>query len=130
MEKPDSLQILKSSKRILLIDWRDKNLPLSLLNAGFEVFSYSPDKYSKAICESGAVAFEKIEGTPDGVDIVNVFRPESELEGIVARHVLPLGAKTVWLHPPVVTQHAKELESAYHITVIQRENITDVVSLM
>lgn len=128
MEKPDSLQILKASKRILLIDWPDKNLPLGLLNAGFEAFSYSPDKYSKAICEGDSVVFEKIGGKPDGIDIVNVFRPESELEGVIAKHVLPLGAKVVWLHPPVTSPKAEELESAHHITIIQGENILDVAS--
>jgi predicted CoA-binding protein len=128
MEKPDSLQILKVSKRILLIDWPDKSLPLGLLNAGLEVFSYSPDNYSKATCEVDSVLFEKIDGKPDAVDIVNVFRPESELEGIIARHVLGLGATIVWLHPPVTTQHAMELESANHITIIQGENILDVAT--
>ncbi len=103
----------------MLIDWPDKNLPLGLLNAGFEVFSYSPDKYSKAACDGDTVVFEKVEGKPDAVDIVNVFRPESELEGIIARHVLPLGAKIVWLHPPVTNQNVKELESLYHINIIQ-----------
>jgi predicted CoA-binding protein len=130
MKKPDSLQLLKTSKRILLIDWPDKNLPLGLLNAGFEVFSYSPDNYSRAICEGDTVIFEKIGRKPDAIDTVNVFRPEAELAGIITQHVLPAGIKTVWLHPPVTISNAEELESTYHLTIIQGENILDVASQM
>lgn len=130
MTRSNSLQILKASKRILLVDWPDKKLPIELINAGFEVFSYSPDNYSKAVCEDDSVTFEKIDGNPDAVDIVNVFHPESELEGIIEKRVLPLGAKIVWLHPPVTTQTANDLESRHHITIIQGENILDVASQM
>jgi predicted CoA-binding protein len=128
MEKPDLLKILKASKRILLIDWPDKKLPLGLLSAGFEVFSYSPDNYSRALCEGDSVVFEKIGGKPDAIDIVNVFRPESELEGIITKHVMPVGAGVVWLHPPVTIQNAVELESEHHISIIQGDNVLDVAS--
>ena len=114
MKKPDSLKILKASKRILLIDWPDKKLPLGLLNARFEVFSYSPDNYSRALCKGDSVVFEKIDGKPDAIDIVNVFRPESELEGIITKHIMPVVAGVVWLHPPVTIQNAVELESEHH----------------
>ena len=128
MEKPDLLQILKSSKRILLVDWPDKSLPQALLNAGFAVFTYSPEKYSQAAIENGAVVFDQIGDDPAPIDIVNIFRPETEHDAIIEKRVLPLGAKVVWLHPPVTSPKVDELTSKYRITIIQGENIADTAS--
>ena|ERR1700744_5279445 len=122
------IQLLKNSRTILLIDWPDISVPLSLLKAGFKVISYSPDGYSRPRLVEGAgnkekIVFENIDTAPDSVDIVNIFRPEEEHEEITASHVLPLNAKAIWLHPPVVSSKTAELAAQYGLIFIEGRNI-------
>jgi len=124
----DPFQILKNAKTILLVDWPDIGLPMAVLNAGFEVLSYSPDQYSKAEVKDGKVVFNQIEGRPGQVDVVNIFRPEAEYDEIIKKHVLPLGAKTVWLHPPVTLKFKNELAEKYGIEFVEGVNIADVAA--
>ena len=65
----DPLQILKTSKSILLVDWPNPNLPRTLLKSGFAVYCYSPNQYTRA---------EIMPYAPAGVDIKNIFKPEME----------------------------------------------------
>ena len=44
----DPVQILKMSGNILLIDWPNPGLPRTLLEAGFAVYCYSPNQYTKS----------------------------------------------------------------------------------
>ena len=100
-------QILKNAQNILLVDWPNVDLPISLLKAGFTVFSYAPDNYSIAAIKTedgkDKLMFKALAGQPHEVDIVNIFRPENEHEEIISRHVLPLKAKIIWLQPPVTS---------------------------
>ncbi|MDO3628460.1 VOC family protein [Mucilaginibacter sp. BT774] len=141
-------QILKAAKSILLVDWPSANLPYALLKAGFIVFSYSPDKYSEAklrrekprnteglsifpVTDDGEefyASFEKLDGFPGTVDIVHIYRPEAELPGIVEKHVLPLGAKAIWLYPPQTSELARGLAAQHCLELVQGVNIVDMVS--
>lgn len=123
----DPLRILKNAKTILLVDWPNPGLPRTLLHAGFAVFCYSPDKYTRAEILPGDPAdinvknifppdkqgdeswlvFRPIPGKPPNVDIVYVYRPEEELPGIIEDHALPLGAKSVWCDPPGMSETAR-----------------------
>src|SRR5262245_57742983 len=116
----DPKQILEAAQAILLVDWPNPGVPRALLRAGFTVFSYSPGRYSTAEVvaelprdvdrenvfppgnehDRGYLVFRPLAGRPDAVDIVNVYRPVEELPWIVLNHVLPLGAKTLWLQSP------------------------------
>jgi hypothetical protein len=146
--EPDPRQILKSAKNILLIDWPDPGVPRALLNAGFTVFGYSPDSYSRAQVvdglpqgfdeknsfparskeEKGHLIFQKLDYSPDAIDIVNVYRPEQELPGIITNRVLPLGAKVLWLHPPVTSARAKDIATENDIVFIEGINIAEIAS--
>src|ERR1043166_100032 len=96
MQLADPKQILRSAKSILLVDWASRDVPLSLGQAGFEVFCASPGRYSVVeLGEDNCVFFHQLEKNPAHVDIVNVFRPENEHEEIVARYVIPLEAKVL-----------------------------------
>lgn len=108
------IRILKKARTILLVDWPNIDVPLSLLKAGFTVIGYAPDSYSIAMLETSPdgkekLIFKKLDKQPAGVDIVNIFRPEEEHEEIIARHALPLNAKAVWLHPPVTSANTAVL---------------------
>src|SRR5258708_703240 len=138
INNPDPAQILKTAKTILLVDWPNPGVPGALLKAGLTVFGYSPGRYSVAkwvaekpddiegqsifpLQDNGYVVFRKLEDRPDSVDIVNVYRPELELEGIVINQVLPLGAKVLWLHPPLTSAWAGAF-AAEHSFILIKEN--------
>src|SRR5262245_47710161 len=112
----DPNQILRSAKSILLVDWSSPNVPRTLVEAGFTVFCASPGRHSVTEIlsappegidsndiippkqdENGYLVFRRLNDSPSHVDIVNIFRPENEHEGIITNHVIPLGAKTLWL---------------------------------
>jgi uncharacterized protein len=53
------------------------------------------------------------------VDVVNVFRPPEEAEGI-AREAIAIGAKTLWFQPGTHTDEAVGLARAAGLTVVAR----------
>lgn len=118
---------LKNAKTILLVDWPDKSVPMALLKAGFMVIGYSPDKYTlisyKTDYAEDKLVFSDLEYTPGEVEIVNIFRPEDEHAAIIAKHVIPLKAKAVWLHPPVTSESTRVQVSKLGLQFIQGYNI-------
>ncbi|HEY4324516.1 MAG TPA: CoA-binding protein [Mucilaginibacter sp.] len=143
--KRDPPQILKSAKNILLVDWPDQGVPRALINAGFTVFSFSPGSYSEAKIiadppddqkdfsprnhkENGYLIFQNLTGSPDFVDIVNIYRPEEEHQSIIENHVIPLNAKAVWLHPPITSAHTAAIASEKGLVFIEGVNIVEVAS--
>jgi len=112
----DGEETLKSAKIVLLVDWPNPAVPRALVEAGLEVFGYSPAGYSKAAIvevppvdakaksvfapeanEKGYLYFRRLDGAPERVDVVAIYRPAEELPRILEEHVLPLKAKAVWL---------------------------------
>jgi predicted CoA-binding protein len=130
--KPNPAEMLKTANSILLVDWPDKGVPLALLKAGFQVFCYSPDGYTMAEMVANnhkpQLFFRPIDNPPTSIDIVNVYRPEEELPGIIKNHFLPLGAKVLWLHPPLISELAKELALTYGLVLIQGFDIAEIAS--
>jgi len=121
--------ILKEYNTILLIDWADVSIPFSLVKAGFSVFSYSPGQYSNALIENGKPVFKRSDRTPDAVDIVYVYRPEAEHPDIIKTHVLPLHAKVLWLHPPIISAKTAELASQIGLIFIQGIDIMTTLDI-
>jgi predicted CoA-binding protein len=120
-------QILENAKAILLVDWPNPEVPRSLLKAGFTVFGYSPDRYSAIeLGDNENLVFRQLDKQPDSVDIVNVYRPEGEHAGIISSRVLPLKAKVLWLHPPVVSAATAALAAEYGIVFVEGIDIADV----
>ena len=94
----DPKQILSSAKSVLLVDWSSTTIPRTLVEAGFTVFTASPGRYSIVELVSDPpdgrdLVFRRLTDRPSHVDIVNVYRPENEHEGIDANHEVPHGAK-------------------------------------
>jgi predicted CoA-binding protein len=119
--------ILKAAKIILLVDWPDAGVARALVNAGFTVYSYSPDYYAEAKKNGeGRLDFYKIDNKPAFVDIVNIFRPEAEIDGIFEKHVLPLHAKTVWMQPPLNSAAGKKLAAENHLQFVEGVAIADI----
>jgi predicted CoA-binding protein len=105
----DPNDMLRSANSILLVDWASPSVPRTLVVAGFNVFCASPGRYSvvEVVPESpqgvdssdiippqpgeqGYLVFRRLNERPAKIDIINVYRPESEHTGIVANQVVPL----------------------------------------
>jgi predicted CoA-binding protein len=119
---------IKDVKAILLVDWADESIPRSLAEAGFRVFSYSPDKYSEAAIDNGKLVFNRLTQSPEAVDVVYVYRPEAEHGAIIEKHVLPLKAKTLWLHPPVQSASTAALAASKGLIFIEGVDIRDAIT--
>jgi predicted CoA-binding protein len=76
--------------------------------------------------ETGYLVFRKLVGQPDSVDIVNVYRPAEEHAGIVASIVVPLGAKVLWLQPPVTSAEAPDLAKAHGLAFVEGTDIAEL----
>lgn len=139
-QHPNPIETLRRARTILLVDWPDQSVPRKLINTGFTVFGFSPNGYTSARLiadpkadqrqfpprkdEQGYLVFEKLEDSPFEVDIVNVFRPDDELEKIVQKQVIPLKAKTLWLHPPLTSRQAGLIASEHGIAFIEGTDIS------
>lgn len=139
---PNPREILRSAHRILLIDWPNAGVPRALVNAGFAVFCASPGRYSAVevvskppddieSCdvlapqedEQGYLMFRRLNERPSSIDIVHVYRPESEHAVIVANQVVPLGAKVLWLHPSVGFGTARQLAHDHGLDLVEGVDI-------
>jgi hypothetical protein len=139
--------ILKNSSRILLIDWPNPTVPRRLVNAGFSVFCYSPDQFSIAQIvreypndvnqknifppsniQDGYLVLRQIDSSPGSIDIVNIYRPEEEHADIIANHVIPLGAKVIWLQPPVMSENTRLLAEKNNLVLIEGVDIAEAAS--
>jgi predicted CoA-binding protein len=119
-------EILGTARNILLIDWPHADVPRTLLEEGFTVFCYSPGRYTRAEIENGHLVFRELDSIPGPVDIVNVYRPEQEHADIISNHVLPLGAKVLWLHPPITSEKTCSLAVEHGLTFVEGISITEV----
>jgi predicted CoA-binding protein len=140
----DPRRILISARSILLVDWPQPGHPRALLLAGFSVFGFSPAGYSAAKIvaeapaqiegsvfppargETGFLIFRKLDEPPTHVDIVNVYRPAAELPGIVQQHAVPLGAKTLWLQPPITSVEGRRLAAEHGMQFVEGVDIAAV----
>ena len=75
-----------------------------LIEAGYDVIPVHP----KATEILGRAAYATLADIPVPVDIVDMFRPAEEAEGI-ARQAVEIGAKTLWLQLGISSAQAREL---------------------
>jgi hypothetical protein len=73
--------------------------------------------------EKGYLVFRRLTDRPSHADIVNVYRPENEHEGIVANHLVPLGAKVLWLQPSVGSATARQLAVEHGFELVEGVDI-------
>lgn len=137
--------VLERSKVILLIDWPSPEVPRALLKSGFKVFCYSPNGYTRAeiVAEypeevnqqdvfppknkgEGYLIFYPVPDSPGKVDIVNIYRPGDEHAKIIADHVIPLGAKCIWLQAPVCSAEARLLAEQRQLIFIEGYDIAEI----
>jgi len=145
----DAVQILRSLRSVLLIDWPHTGVPRALLESGFHVFGYSPDRYSNAelarerpadelvtvyppqgSSEKNFLVFRKRDTPPDHVDAVAVYRPAEEIPAIITKHVLPLRARVLWLQPPIESSDAQRLAAERGLRFVQGVDIATTARMV
>jgi len=136
--------ILKDAKVVLLVDWPNPDLPRTLLEAGFAVFCYSPNGFTKAeiVAEyphdvndknifprgnkTGFLVFRPMGDPPPVTDIANIFRAEQEHASIITNVLLELNVKCVWLQPPVTSSKTRDLAKKHQLTFIEGQDIAQI----
>ena len=82
---------------------------------GYRVIPVNPSSSGKTIY--GEAVFSKLEDINIPIDIVNVFRPSTEAP-IVAKQVVKIGAKVLWLQYGIQNQEAQEIANSANIAYI------------
>ena len=143
---PDPRTILEAAQTILLVDWPNAGVPRALLEAGFTVLGYCPDRFSAAEVvaerpddvdagsifplrgedDAGYLVFRTLADRPSHVDLVNTYRPAAELPGIVAKLAVPLGARALWLQPPGTSAEARRLANEQGLAFEEGVDIAEV----
>ena len=85
---------------------------------GFKVYPVNPNAKGQTIL--GEKVFEKITDIKDPIDIVDVFRPSNEVPAI-AKDVLKIGAKVLWLQLGIKSDEAKKLMISNNIDYVENK---------
>lgn len=91
-------QILRSADSVLLVDWPSRDVPETLVRAGYQVFvkgGPGPDDYTAQELRGEEVLARPVSRAPEHADLVYSCRPSEELPDVtaIARQV---GATAVW----------------------------------
>lgn len=94
----DPKTLLAAVRAILVIDWPSRDVPDSLVVAGFEVVvkgGPGPEDYFAHENSGGNMVSRRTGRPPDHADLVYSYRPLGELPGII-ESAKSLGAKAIW----------------------------------
>lgn len=80
------------------------SVPAAMQAAGFRVIPVHPS--AEEIL--GERAYRSLADVPEPVEVVEVFRPSSEAEG-VAREAVQVGAKALWLQQGIASAQARAI---------------------
>lgn len=106
--KEELTELLNSAKTIAIVgasaneEKAAHSIPKILHEAGFTVIPVNP----MADEIIGQKVYRSLADIPVPVDIVNVFRPSEEAEGIAEQAML-IGAKTLWLQSGITSAEAR-----------------------
>lgn len=94
----DAVEVLRSARRVLVIDWPARDVPDSLALAGVQVVAHEgpgEEDYVRYEVQEGAVVTRPPGAAPAAVDLVYTFRPVEELPDILAM-AQSVGERAVW----------------------------------
>ncbi|HEV2240314.1 MAG TPA: CoA-binding protein [Streptosporangiaceae bacterium] len=91
-------EILQNAGSVLLVDWPSRDVPETLVRAGYQVFvkgGPGPDDYTAEELRGEEVLSRPLGRPPEHADLVYSYRPIEELPDVnaIARQV---GATAVW----------------------------------
>jgi len=90
-------------------------VPRFLRERGYEIVPVNP--YAETVF--GLEAFDSLAAVPDGIDLVDVFRPAEEVPGIVDETLEREDVETLWLQLGIVHDEATRRAEAAGIEVVQ-----------
>ena len=114
--------ILSKYKTIAIVGVsKDESKPSAIVmkymqKYGFKVIPVNPSAKGEKIL--GEEVFEKLEDIKTHIDIVDVFRPSSEVLNL-AEETVKIGAKVLWLQLGIRSEEAKELVESQNIDYIE-----------
>ena len=91
-------QILRSAGSVLLVDWPSRDVPETLVRAGYQVFAKGgpgPDDYTALELRGEEVLARPVGRPPEHADLVYSYRPIGELPDVIAI-ARQVGATAVW----------------------------------
>jgi predicted CoA-binding protein len=94
----DPKTLLASVRSILVIDWPSRDVPESLVGAGFDVIvkgGPGPEDYFAYENSEGKMVSRRTGRAPDHADLVYSYRPLGELPGIIDA-AKAIGARAIW----------------------------------
>lgn len=114
------VEILRSARTIAVVGASDDpekpshRIPVALRQRGWEVLPVNPNDPEVL----GVGSFTSVADLPDGVDVVNVFRPPAEAPGIV-RDAVARGVKAVWLQKGIASDEARALAEEAGVSYVE-----------
>ena len=110
------VSLIKKEETSTLIRRRPSIIVMKYLQEfGYRVIPVNPSSIGMKIYGETAVA--KLEDITITIDIVNVFRPSTEVP-IFAEHTVKIGAKVLWLQFGIQNQEAQAIVESANITYI------------
>ena len=100
----DPIDTLRAARHVVVQDYPDRDVPDSLTRAGLAVTIYGgPDPADIVTSELvvGAVVHRQTGRRPDSADLLYVYRPLAEIDGIQT-DARRMGVRTIWRQPDVV----------------------------
>lgn len=110
-ERDDVLPILQTFETIAVVGMsRDTSkaahgIPKALQSAGFRIIPVNPYAGEELL---GEKVYASLGEVPDPVEVVLVFRPSAEAEGI-AREAVRIGARALWLQLGISSAAAERI---------------------
>ena len=122
--------ILAATKVVLLVDWPSRDVPDTLVRAGYEVVVHggpAPDDYSTYVVDDGEVVEQRTGRPPERADLVYSYRPVDELPEIV-EEAQRIGAQAVWVQlPPEESQRARDIVETAGLAFVDGPYLPDAV---
>jgi len=98
-----AIDILRGAQRVVVQDYPSKEIPDALTRAGLVVMIYGgPDEADVVTSElvDGDVVCRPVGRRPEAADLLFVYRPLSEIDGILA-DARRMGVRTIWRQPNI-----------------------------
>lgn len=114
------VEILRNARTIAVVGASDDeskpahSVPVALRERGWRILPVNPNDPVVL----GVESVKSVSDLPDGVDIVEVFRPSEEAAGIV-REVVARGIPAVWLQLGIASEEARAVAEAAGVAYVE-----------
>ena len=114
------VEILRNARTIAVVGASDDpskpshTVPVALRERGWTILPVNPNDPVVL----GVPSVPSVADLPDGVDVVEVFRPSEEAEGVV-REVVARGIPAVWLQQGIVSPVARMVAEEAGVSYVE-----------